>query len=136
MLKAGEKFRLPLFANRNGAAIEYVWTVVSRPAGSKAAVENPKGVVTMSRHWAYAYQDGNVPTFTADVDGEYTLQLQAHLVFPDRAYPDQRDSVSNLKMTAVPDGKAGGGQTCSAIPMDASIAGLGLALLALARRRR
>jgi hypothetical protein len=136
MLAAGEKFRLPLFANRNGAAIEYVWTVASRPAGSKAAIENPQGVVTMSRHWAYAYQDGNVPTFTADVDGEYTLQLQAHLAFPDRAYPDQRDSVSNLKMTATPDGKAGGGQTCSAIPMDASIAGLGLALLALVRRRR
>lgn len=135
MLKAGEKFRLPLFANRNGAAIEYIWTVATRPSGSKAAIENPQGVVTMSRHWAYAYQDGNVPTFTADVDGEYTLQLQAHLAFADRAYPDQRDSVSNLKMTATPDG-SGGAQTCSAVPMDASIAGLGLALLALVRRRR
>jgi hypothetical protein len=134
MLKAGEKFRLPLFANRNGAAIEYLWTVTKRPAGSKNSVENPTGVVTMSRHWAYAYQDGNVPTFTADVEGEYTLQLQAHLVFADRAYPDQRDSVSDLKMTATPDGK--GGSTCAAVPMDASVAGLGLALLALVRRRR
>ncbi|GMU60809.1 MAG: hypothetical protein AMXMBFR34_25720 [Myxococcaceae bacterium] len=135
MLKAGEKFRLPLFANRNGAAIEYSWTVTQRPAGSKAAVENPTGVVTMSRHWQYAYQDGSVPTFTADVDGEFTIQLQGHLAFADRAYPEQRDSVSDLKMTATPDGK-GGGQTCSAVPMDASVAGLGLALLALIRRRR
>ena len=55
-------------ANRNGAAIEYVWTVKSRPAASKAAVSNPEGVVTMSRHWEYAYQDGSVPSFTADVD--------------------------------------------------------------------
>jgi hypothetical protein len=27
ILKAGENFRLPIFANRNGAAIEYTWTV-------------------------------------------------------------------------------------------------------------
>jgi uncharacterized protein (TIGR03382 family) len=39
-------------------------------------------------------------------------------------------------MTATPDGKGGGAQTCSAVSMDASIAGLGLALLALIRRRR
>jgi len=135
MLKRGEKFRLPLFANRNGAAIEYTWTVTQRPDGSKAPVVNPMGHVTMSRHWEYAYTDGNVPSFTADVDGEYTLQLQAHLAFPDRAYPEARDSTSDLKMTATPDGKAGG-QTCAAIPMDASIAGLGMALLALVRRRR
>ncbi len=136
MFKAGEKFRLPLFANRNGAAIEYVWTVSKRPAGSKSAIENPQGVVTMSRHWAYAYQDGSVPTFTADVDGEYTLQLQARLAFPDRAYPDKRDDVSSLTVTATPGTPGSTGQTCSAVPVDASWAGLGLALLALARRRR
>ena len=135
MLKAGEKFRLPLFANRNGAAIEYTWTVKQRPSGSKSAVVNPEGVVTMSRHWEYAYQDGNVPSFTADVDGEYDIQLQAKLAFADRAYPDNRDSTSSLKLNASPDGK-NGAQTCSAIPMDASLAALGLGLLALARRRR
>jgi hypothetical protein len=133
MLRAGEKFRLPLFANRTGAAIEYVWTVKSRPSGSKAAITDPQGVVTMSRHWEYAYQDGNVPSFTADVDGEYDLQLQAKLAFADRAYPENRDSTSSLKLNASPDGKA---QTCSAIPLDASLAVLGLGLLALARRRR
>jgi MYXO-CTERM domain-containing protein len=135
MLKAGEKFRLPLFANRNGAAIEYTWTVKARPTASKAAVSNPQGVVTMSRHWEYAYQDGNVPSFTADVDGEYDIQLQAKLAFADRAYPENRDSTSSLKLNASPDGK-NGAQTCSAIPMDASLAALGLGLLALARRRR
>ena len=135
MLKAGEKFRLPLFANRNGAAIEYVWTVKNRPPASKAAVSNPEGVVTMSRHWEYAYQDGNVPSFTADVDGTYDIQLQAKLAFADRAYPENRDSTSSLKLNASPDSK-NGAQTCSAIPMDASLAALGLGLLALARRRR
>ena len=83
-----------------------------------------------------AYTDGNVPAFTADVDGEYVIQLQAKLAFADRAYPEARESTSELRMTATPDGKTGGGQACSAIPLDASIAGLGFALLALARRRR
>ena len=135
LLKAGEKFRLPLFANRNGAAIEYTWTVKTRPSSSKAAVVNPQGVVTMSRPWEYAYQDGQVPSFTADVDGEYDIQLQAKLAFADRAYPENRDSTSSLKLNASPDGK-NGAQTCSAIPVDASLAALGLGLLALARRRR
>ena len=135
LLKANEKFRLPLFANRNGAAIQYTWTVKTRPSASKAAVVNPVGVVTMSRHWEYAYQDGQVPTFTADVDGEYDIQLQGKLAFADRAYPDNRDSTSSLKLNASPDGK-NGAQTCSAIPVDASLAALGLGLLALARRRR
>jgi hypothetical protein len=62
-LKRGDKFRLPLFANRNGAAIEYTWTVVSRPTlAARAAVENPTGSVTMSRNYAYAYTDQNVPS--------------------------------------------------------------------------
>ena len=135
MLKAGEKFRLPLFANRNGAAIEYVWTVKTRPSASKAAVLNPEGVVTMSRHWEYAYQDGAVPSFTADVDGAYDIQLQARLAFADRAYPENRESTSSLKLNASPDGK-NGAMACSSIPMDASLAALGLGLLALARRRR
>jgi MYXO-CTERM domain-containing protein len=135
LLRAGEKFRLPLFANRNGAAIEYVWTVKARPSGSKAAITDPQGVVTMSRHWEYAYQDAHVPSFTADVDGEYDLQLQAKLAFADRAYPDNRDSTSSLKLNASPEGK-NGAQTCSAIPLDASLAALGLGLLALTRRRR
>lgn len=131
-LKAGESFRPALFANRNGAAIEYSWTVLNAPADSRAAVQNPTGVVTMSRHWEYAYQDGSKPAFVADVDGEYTLQLSARLAFADRAYPEARNSVSNLTMNVVPTG----GSSCSALPVDGSLAGLGLALLALIRRRR
>jgi MYXO-CTERM domain-containing protein len=76
-----------------------------------------------------------VPSFTADVDGQYDLQLQAKLAFADRAYPDNRDSTSSLKLNASPEGK-NGAQTCSAIPLDASLAALGLGLLALTRRRR
>jgi hypothetical protein len=87
----------------------------------------------MSRHWQYAYQDGHVPTFTADVEGDYVLQLQGKLVFPDRAYPEADTSTSDLKLKAT---GGSGAAACSALPADASLAGLGLALLALARRRK
>ncbi len=140
MLKRGEKFRLPLFANRNGAAIEYVWTVAKggRPSGSTAAVENPIGAVTMSRHWEYAYPDGpdgkaHVPSFTADVEGQYVIQVTGTLVFPDRAYPDQTTSRSELKISTLP---GSGTKSCSAIGFDPALMGLGLALLTMLRRRK
>jgi Thrombospondin type 3 repeat len=133
VLNAGEKFRLPLFANRNGAAIEYTWTVTKRPAGSKAPVENPVGAVSMSRHWEYAYTDGNVPTFTADVPGAYTLQLKGKLMFADRAYPEVVESTSALEMEAGGQPQAGG---CSAVPVDGALLGMALAALGLIRRRR
>ena len=133
-LKAGEKFRLALFANRNGAPIEYKWTVISRPASSKAAIANPVGAATLSRHWQYAYLDGSVPSFTADVDGDYKIELSANLAVPDRTYPDQRTSTSQLKLTATPDGGSGG-RTCSVTPMGAGLGAMGLALLGLIRRR-
>ncbi len=132
-LKAGEKFRLPLFANRENAAIQFAWTVTQRPDGSQAPVVNPKGSVVMSRHWQYAYTDGQVPSFTADVDGDYVLQLQGTLAFPDRAYPDNNTSTSQLKLTA---GGGNGARGCNSFGLDASMIGLGLAGLSLIRRRR
>ncbi len=132
-LGRGEKFRLPLFANRNGAAIEYAWTVVKRPSGSTVSIANPTGAVTMSHDYAYAYTDSNVPSLTTDVDGDYEIQLQAKLAFPDRAYPDRRESIATLKLTATPDG--GSAQS----PMSCSITSLpalaALGVLTLLRRR-
>src|SRR5262249_8876831 len=42
-LKRGEPLRLPLFATPNGVGIPYIWTALTRPDGSRAAVENPEG---------------------------------------------------------------------------------------------
>jgi hypothetical protein len=131
-LKAGEKFRLPLFANRQNTAIQYQWTVTARPEGSSAPVVNPVGSVVMSRHWQYAYTDGHVPSFTADVDGQYMLQLQATLVFPDRAYPMSNVSTSQLKLSA----GGGGARGCNSFGLDASMIGLALAALSLVKRRK
>ncbi|HEX8699716.1 MAG TPA: thrombospondin type 3 repeat-containing protein [Myxococcaceae bacterium] len=130
-LKAGETARLPLFANRNGAAIEYTWTVKARPAGSKAVVENPQGAVTLSRHWQYAYVDGQVPTFTADKTGDYDIQLQARLAFADRLYPEQRESVTSLKLAV-----GNSASSCAALPGPAGGVALGAVLLSMLLRRR
>ena len=70
--------------------------------------------MAMSRDWQYAYVDGKVPTFTADADGEYDLQLKATLAFPDRAYPDVKTSTSELKLK-VGEGAAAAG--CAAAPL-------------------
>lgn len=132
-LKAGERFRLPLFANRNGAGIEYAWTVTKRPAGSSAAITHPVGVVTSSHRWMYSYSAGEAPTFTADVDGDYALQLQAKLVFADRAYPQNRESTSSLAMTAMGDE---GALSCSAVPGGSALLLAAAALLGRWARRR
>ncbi|MBN1203926.1 MAG: thrombospondin type 3 repeat-containing protein [Myxococcaceae bacterium] len=131
-LKKGDKVQLPLFANRNGAAIEYTWTVKERPAGSKSVVENPKGAVTQSLHWQYRYAEGSEPTFTADADGAYDIQVQAKLAFSDRMYPALRESVSSLKLE-VGNGNA---SSCAALPGPAGGLALGAALLSLVLRRR
>ena len=98
-LKHGEALRLPLFANRNNVGISYTWTVASRPSGSTAAVKNPIGVASVSRHWAYAYPDGvGSPIFTPDADGDYTIQLVAKMVTPDARYPGIGQSTAALSV--------------------------------------
>ncbi len=136
-LKKGEKFRLPLFANRNGVAIEYKWTVTKAPNGSTAKVENAEGAVSLSRHWEYRYPSNSVPSFTADADGAFVIQLSAKLAFTDRIYsePEAQSSTSELRMTATPDGKPGTpAASCAAAGLGAPL--FGLALLALSMRRR
>jgi hypothetical protein len=73
-----------------------------------------------------------VPTFTADVEGDYTLQLTGHLVFPDRAYPSSDTSVSELHLKAEPNGM----KMCSVTEAGASLMGIALAAMSLIRRRR
>jgi uncharacterized protein (TIGR03382 family) len=132
-VEQGEQIRIPLFANRNGAAIGYTFTVSSAPSGSGATINNPKGAVSMSRNWQYAYVNGSVPTFKPDQTGDYVLQISANLQFPDRQYPNVSQSVAQLNLHVEGNAHSAG---CSAVPVDASMMGLGLALLGLIRRRR
>jgi len=131
--KTGQELRPPLFANRNGAAMEYRWTVSKRPEGSEAVVTNPQGAVTLSRDWQYVYVDDSVPLFVPDEEGEYELQVTARLAFADRVFPDARESTSVLKVRV---GKAPGAGGCSALPAGFSATALGAAALGLLLRRR
>jgi Thrombospondin type 3 repeat len=101
-LRLGDTLRLPLFANRNGAAIRYAWTVVSSPTGSTAVVLHSTGLAGLSRNWNYGYVDGLVPTFTADRAGDYVLEVRAQLPIEDRAYPPNRESAAQLRLQAGP----------------------------------
>src|SRR5215470_6931931 len=126
-LKHGTPFRLPLFANRNNAAISYTWTVTKRPAGSTVTVKNPIGVVSASRHWLYAYSDNSgKPIFEPDVDGEYELQLVAKMVTPDARYPGVQQSQAALTVSVQP-GASVSSSGCTALPLGAPAAGLALA---------
>ncbi len=134
-LKRGEALRLPLFANRNNVGISYSWTVSARPSGSSAAVQNPIGVASVSRHWSYAYPDAvGKPIFTPDAEGEFTLQLTAKMVTPDARYPGVSQSTAALTVKVQPSASASGG--CTALPLGAPGVGLALAALGLLVRRR
>jgi len=134
-LKKGEPLRLPLFANRNNVGISYTWTVTQRPSGSTAAVKNPVGVASVSRHWSYAYSDGvGKPIFTPDADGEYSIQLTARMVTPDARYPGVQTSTAALTVKVQGGAAASGG--CTALPLGAPAAGLALVALGLLARRR
>ena len=88
--------RLPLFANRNGAAIAFSWSIVMRPTGSVNSIANPTGTVAASRHWQYAYPFGAVPTFVPDRPGTYRLQLTASTLTPDSRYPGVQQSTATV----------------------------------------
>jgi len=134
-LKTGEALRLPLFANRNNVGISYTWTVTKRPGGSSAAVQNPIGVASVSRHWSYAYADSvGKPIFTPDAEGDFELQLSAKMVTPDPRYPGVGTSVAALKVSVQNSSQASGG--CTALPLGAPAVGLALAALGLLVRRR
>jgi len=133
-LKHGEQLRLPAFANRT-VPMAYSWTVLNRPSGSSAAVNNPEGTYSIFRHWEAAYSDSaGVATFKPDSDGDYTIQLTAKLVLPDSLYPAVRQSTAALTVKVQPAASASGG--CTALPLGAPAAGLALAALGLLVRRR
>ena len=109
--------------------------MVRAASGSSAAVQNPIGVASVSRHWSYAYADNvGKPIFTPDAEGEFELQLSAKMVTPDPRYPGVGTSVAALKVTVQSGASASGG--CTALPLGAPAAGLALAALGLLVRRR
>ncbi|MCP3105041.1 thrombospondin type 3 repeat-containing protein [Myxococcus sp. K15C18031901] len=132
--QTGIAIRPALFANRNGAAMEYKWSVTKRPEGSNAVVESPQGAVTLSRNWEYVYVDGNVPHFVPDKKGTYELTVEARLAFADRVFPDHRVSTSTLVVAVGEEGEDG--SNCNSVPAGFSATAFGAALLGMLLRRR
>jgi hypothetical protein len=136
-LKPGAHLELQFFANRGGAPIDYKYTLVNGPAGGNGKITNPEGAVTQSSGQLPAryYHADNPAVFTATAPGAYTIQIDAALGVTDRAYPAIGAASSTLTVNVGSGGHAAGG--CAAFPMGAvPAAGLGVALLALIRRRR
>ena len=134
-LKRGEALRLPLFANRNNVGISYSWTVSARPAGSSAAVNNPIGVASVSRHWGYAYADS---VGKPDLHPRLGRRLHhpAHREDGDSGRPLPRGEQSTAALTVKVQPSSSNGSGCTALPFGAPAAGLALAALGLLVRRR
>lgn len=133
----GDELRLSLLSNRIDVPIEYSWVVERRPEGSEATVAHSVGkVVSSNGGFEYLYQEKGfeVPTFSPDEAGEYTLRLEGKLVFDDESFPGgPRTATFSFGLTA--GGESAGG--CTAVGGDTSLASLLLlAGLFLVRRRR
>ena len=77
----GEVISLRLFMNREHTTAEYIWSVRSRPSGSKATINNPIGSVEESVLFEHIYE--TMPTFVPDQPGEYILVVSATGEFTD-----------------------------------------------------
>src|SRR5215813_10255549 len=89
------KLGLALWANRNGAPIQYSFVVNKSPSGN-ASVQNATGYVTQSANNQYIFPAGSEPTIMGLEPGDYQLTVTANLEKPDRAYPEISQSVAAL----------------------------------------
>ena len=136
IVQTGETVPMLIWANRKNRAIEYEWSVVSRPSGSNATIHHPRGSSTLSTPYNYHYKKGRSVEFSPDEPGVYTLKLNARLVFADDLYPDKQMASAEFQLTAEGDSVNSG---CATVPGSGSAAGLLamlLGLIGIRRRRR
>ena len=138
--RTGEPLRLRLFANRQNVGIRYEWTVVEAPPGSDAVIARPRGAVSYSTPFEYHYLANRSVEFTADVPGEYVIEVHAELVFADGQFPDRRSSTAQTRVVADGPATDGGGCAVGSVPSPAAWLGLpfvaALAVGLLQGRRR
>jgi hypothetical protein len=97
----GEKSNLAFWINRPERALSYEWTVVSKPPGSGARIQNPAGMTgtVQPAYPEYAYFEGWQPSFRPDKAGEYVIQVSIQLAFEDNRVPDVTTAVDSFKLT-------------------------------------
>ena len=131
-LNTGDPILLHIFANRENKAIRYTWVIVDQPSDGDAVIVNPKGAVSFSNAIQYVYEADRAAKFTANVPGEYTVELQAELAFDDEEGYSIRAAKSQMKISVGGEAKGGCAAMPTSTPALMSLIGLGLFL----RRRR
>ncbi len=96
----GEETPLRFWANRKDRAIEYEWSLVGRPAASRATIRNPGGSVLKSTPYNCHYREDRWVEFTPDELGKYTVRVDANLVFDDTLFPGQRTASAEFECMA------------------------------------
>ncbi len=133
VVQTGERTPLLIWANRKNRAIQYVWSLESRPDGSSAVISHPRGSSTLSTPYNYHYKKDRRVEFRPDVAGDYVLKLSAELVFGDDLYPEK--NVASVQMTLTSKGESTAGGCATASGSNLGLLGLLLGLVALRRRR-
>jgi uncharacterized protein (TIGR03382 family) len=100
IVQTGELVPLQLWVNRKNRAVEYEWSVQSRPDGSRATIHHPRGSATLSTPYNYHYKKGRQVEFTPDAPGTYVLKLNVRLIFTDDLYPDKQTASAEFTLTA------------------------------------
>jgi uncharacterized protein (TIGR03382 family) len=107
VVRTGERVPLLIWTNRKSRAIEYEWSVLSRPDGSSATIRHPRGSATLSTPYNYHYKKGRMVSIRPDEPGEYTIKLSVKLVFNDDLYPGKQLACAEFRL--VSEGQAASG---------------------------
>lgn len=83
-VQTGAKVPLRLFLNRQNQAVRYFWRVVQAPSRSQYLLQNAQGTATISTPFEYHYLSDSVPSFVADLPGEYRIEVTVESIFEDR----------------------------------------------------
>ncbi len=78
--RTGDEIRLRLFANRQNAALQYSWSVVSWPAIDSAEIENGRGATAYSTPYEYRYREGFEPVLIPKKLGSYVVEVKVEQV--------------------------------------------------------
>lgn len=126
-VRVGQRVSLMMWANRQNKGIQYEWSVLDAPHGSKAVIRHPRGSVALSTPYNYHYKEGRRVEFKPDRAGSYIIELRAQLVFDDDLYPGKTSAITQITLDAGGEMPMPAG--CSAI--NGGGVGIGMILLAL-----
>lgn len=79
LIRTNEEIPIRIFINRENQGFEYKISILNRPSGSKARIDNASGILNKS--YNFEYQSDYRPTFETNKPGEYQLRLE--IINPD-----------------------------------------------------